>query len=274
MLTHSRARLRLFFLALISLLQLSVAHRLVAQRLVAQRVTLRISPPVGDTLRMQLEQKFEMQSGDPAEIMTGAMRVWTHAIVLERSHGYTDLLSVTDSVRVYPSTVALRPLREAQRALEGRIVHLRVDPNGGMSVGAGPDAAYGAGTTMPAMLPSHQVSVGEYWTRDMRVPLSATGSSTAEVRTTFKLDSLTNHRAVAYISFRGAVSHDHSQDGSGAKGKTVGTLSGSMQVDRRLYWITDSQMVVNVVSDVQPLNRPPVHARMRVTQSLRALVGN
>jgi hypothetical protein len=240
----------------------------------AQGVTLRIAPPEGDTLRMQLEQKFEMQSGEPPEIMTGSMRVWTHAIVLRRSRGATDLLSVTDSVRVYPSTVALRPLREAQRALEGRIVHLRVDANGGMSVGSGPDAAYGAGTIMPSMLPEHPVYVGEYWTRDMRVPLSATGASTAEVRTRFRLDSLTDHGGVAYISFHGAVSHDHSQDGSGTTGKTVGTLVGTMQVDRRLYWITDSQMVVSVVSDVQPVGRPRIHARMRVTQSLRALVGN
>ncbi len=286
MLKRSRVAVRVVLAALTLLAQVSLAQsslvkplvkplvRPLVRPLAAQHITLRIAPPVGDTLRMQLEQKFEMLSGEPAEMTTGAMKVWTHAIVLKRSHGSTDLLSVTDSVRVYPSTVSLRPLRDAQRALEGRIVHLRVDPNGGMRVGSGPDAAYGGGTTMPAMLPAHQVSVGGLWTRDMRVPLSATGSSTAEVHTTFRLDSLTDHGAVGYISFRRAVSHDHAEDGSGATGKTVGTLSGSMQVDRRLYWITDSQMVVNVVSDVQPLNRPPVHARMRVTQSLRALVGN
>ncbi|HEY5087644.1 MAG TPA: DUF6263 family protein, partial [Gemmatimonadaceae bacterium] len=249
-----------------------IACSLSAVPVMAQRVTLRIAPPAGDTLRMQLEQRFEMESGDPPETMSGAMRVWTHAIVMHRSHGYTDLLSVTDSVRVFPSSVALRPLREAQRALEGRIVHLRVDNNGGMSVGSGPDAVFGAGTETPSMLPAHPVSVGQSWTRDMRVPLSTTGSSTAEVRTTFRLDSLTDHGGVAYISFHGAVSHDHAQDGSGTTGKTIGTLEGTMQVDRRLAWITDSEMVVSVVSDVQPLGKPPIHARMRVTQSLRALV--
>ncbi len=240
----------------------------------AQRVTLRIAPPEGDTLRMQLDQKFEMASGDPAEFMSGSMKVWTRAIVLRRSHGFTDLLSVTDSVRLFPASLPLRQLREAQRALEGKIVHLRVDPRGGMSVGSGPDAVYGAGSMMPAMLPEHPVSVGQSWTRDMRVPLSATGSSTADVHTTFRLDSLSDHGAVAYISFRGAVSHDHSQDGTGTTGRTVGTLYGTMEVDRRLWWITDSEMVVSVVSDVQPPNRPAIHARMRVTQTLRALVGN
>lgn len=246
----------------------------VAMPAVGQRVTLKIAPPEGDTLRMQLAQRFDMQSGESAVVMSGEMRVWTHAIVIRRSRGYTDLVSVTDSVRVFPADIALRPLREAQRALEGRTVRLRVDENGGMTVGNGPDATFGGGTAMPSMLPEHPVAVGESWTRDMRVPLSATGSSTADVRTTFRLDSLVNHAAEAYISFRGAVSHDHSQDGFGTTGRTVGTLEGSMEVDRRLAWITDSEMVVSVTSDVQPLGRPSVHSRMRITQSLRALVGN
>jgi hypothetical protein len=246
----------------------------VATPVMAQRVTLRIAPPEGDTLRMQLDQRFDMSSGEPVEVISGELRVWTHAIVMHRSRGYTDLVSVTDSVRVFPANVTLRPLREAQEALEGRTVRLRVDENGGMTVGSGPDAAFGGGPAMPSMLPAQPVAVGESWTRDMRVPLSATGSSTANVRTRFRLDSLTNHGGVAYISFRGVVSHDHAQDGGGTTGRTVGTLAGSMEVDRRLSWITDSEMVVNVISNVQPLGKPAVHSRMRITQSLRALVGN
>jgi hypothetical protein len=253
---------------------LAVVSCVVAPSIVAQRVRLRIAPPAGDTLRMELVQHFEMESGDPAEVMTGAMRVWTHAVVLDRSRGYTDLVSVTDSVRVFPSNVELRPLRDAQRALEGQTVRLRVEENGGMNVGSGADGVFGIGTETPSMLPEHAVSVGESWTRDMRVPLSTTGPSTARVLTTFRLDSLTGHGAVAYVSFHGRVSHDHAQDGTGTVGHTIGTLDGMMQVDRRLDWITDSEMVVSVVSDVQPLGRPPIHARMRVTQSLRALAEN
>lgn len=64
---------------------IAVASCLTAMPAMAQRVTLKIAPPEGDTLRMQLEQRFEMQSGEPAEVMSGAMRVWTHAIVLHRS---------------------------------------------------------------------------------------------------------------------------------------------------------------------------------------------
>ena len=178
------------------MLRVFLAAGLVATPLVAQSVTLRIAPPAGDTLRMQLEQRFEMESGDPPETMTGEMRVWTRAIVLRRVSRYTDLLSVTDSVRVYPSNVALRPLREAQRALEGRTVRLRVDESGGMNVETGPEAVFGVGTQMPSMLPVHPVAVGGTWVRDMRVPLSTTGPSTADVRTTFRLDSLAGHGAL------------------------------------------------------------------------------
>lgn len=240
----------------------------------AQRVSLRIAPPEGDTLRMQLNQRFDVESGESPEVISGEMRVWTHAIVMHRSPGFTDLVSVTDSVRVFPAGSTLSPLREAQRALEGRTVRLRVDDNGGIMVGRGPDAPFGVGTTMPSMLPEYPVAVGESWTRDLSVPLSATGSTTANVRTRFRLDSLTNHGAVAYISFRGAVTHDHAQDGGGTTGRTVGVLAGSMEVDRRLKWITDSEMTVNVISNVQPVGRPAVHSRIRITQSLRALVGN
>jgi hypothetical protein len=237
-------------------------------------VRLRIAPPEGDTLRMQLDQRFDMQNDDAPQIITGELRVWTHAIVIRRMRDFTDLVSVTDSVRVFPANVSLRPLREAQRALEGRTVRLRVDYNGGITLDNGPSDSFGGGTVLPTMLPGHPVAVGETWTRDMEVPLSATGSSTANVRTTFRFDSLTNHGGEAYISFRGAVRHDHSQDGPGTTGHTVGSLSGSMEIDRRLSWITDSEMTVNVVSDIHPVGMPPIHSRMRITQSLRALVGN
>jgi hypothetical protein len=46
-----------------------------------------------------------------------------------------------------------------------------------------------------------------------------------------------------------------------------------MEVDRRLEWITDSEMTVDVISNIQPLGRPAIHSRMRITQSLMALPG-
>ena len=88
-----------------------------AMPLVAQRVSLRIAPPEGDTLRMQLHQRFDMQSDESSGVVTGEMRVWTHAVVMRRTRGYTDLVSVTDSVRIFPANISLRPLLQAQSAL-------------------------------------------------------------------------------------------------------------------------------------------------------------
>jgi hypothetical protein len=255
------------------LLAVLAASSILAMPLLAQRISLRIAPPEGDTLHMQLKQRFDIEPGESTDMISGELRVWTHAIVMRRSRGYTDLVSVTDSVKVFPANITLRPLLQAQAALEGKTVRLRIHDNGGMTVGSGPDAVFGGGTAMPSMLPAHPVAVGESWTRDMTIPLSATGSSTANVRTRFRLDSLTNHGGEAYISFRGAVSHDHAQDGGGITGTTVGTLAGMMEVDRRLEWITDSEMTVDVISNIQPLGRPAIHSRMRITQSLMALPG-
>jgi hypothetical protein len=159
------------------------AYGILAMPLLAQRISLRIAPPAGDTLRMQLQQAFDIQSAESSDVVSGEMRVWTHAIVMRRSRGYTDLVSVTDSVKVFPANITLRPLLEAQAALEGRTVRLRIDANGAMTVGSGPDAEFGGGTVMPSMLPEHPVAVGESWTRDMTVPLSATGSSTHALAT-------------------------------------------------------------------------------------------
>src|SRR5690348_12520179 len=54
-----------------------------------QRVTLRIRPPVGDTLRMAMQQQFDLEpedsTGAPQGVMTGALLVWTHAVVRGRT---------------------------------------------------------------------------------------------------------------------------------------------------------------------------------------------
>ncbi|HEV2643126.1 MAG TPA: hypothetical protein VGT98_10480 [Candidatus Elarobacter sp.] len=240
----------------------------------AQRVTLRVHPPIGDTLHMELQQQFDMQAMDGGgSPMSGTLRVWTHSVPLRRSGTSTEVLSVTDSVVVTPpSAASLRPLREAKRALEGRTVHLRVEENGEMIVGRNDGTS--APAQLPSVLPHGPVVVGESWTRDLRVPLSTTGTSTALARTTFRLDSLGHDGVVAFVSMRGDVSHDHAEDGNGATGQTTGTLTGTMQIDRRLSWITDSRMRMSLTSDVRTPGRAPARVRMQITQMLRTLPGS
>ncbi len=241
----------------------------------AQSVVLRIRPPMRDTLRMELVQEFEMATESGGAItssMSGSMSVWTRAVVLDRHGATTDMASVTDSVRIFPpSAAALRPLSEAKRALEGRTVRLLVAEDGGIRIVGARGTAMS--TEMPSVLPPGAVRVGGTWTRDMRVPLSTTRETTALVRANFRLDSLSRDGARAYLSFYGDVSHNHADDPGSVKGSTTGTLTGSMEIDRRISWITDSQMTVDLSSDLVPPGRAPTHARVRVTQSLTAVPG-
>lgn len=247
-----------------------------------QKVTLRIRPPVGDTLRMELEQQFEMSRedapGTTTGSMSGLMRVWTRAVVLSRVAGgsATDLISVTDSVRLFPpSAASLPPLRDAKRALEGRTVRLQIAQDGEMTVAGGARGAgtsAGVGTDMPAVLPTEPVAVGELWTRDITVPLSATERETARVHTTLRLDSLSRDGGIAYLSLKGDVTHDHAQHSTVMRGNVTGTLTGTIEIDRRMGWITNSRTILAIMSVVKSDGRPPVHLRVRITQSLHALV--
>lgn len=242
----------------------------------AQEVTLRIRPPVGDTLRMAMEQQFDLTPEDSTGAlerpMTGALLIWTRAVVLGRTGTTTDLVSITDSVVVQPpSAAALPPLRDAKRALEGRTVHMRVSEDGELTVARHAGGPLGLGPNMPSVLPREPVRVGEAWTRELRVPLSTTRNAVALVRTTFRLDSLGSGGAVAYVSLRGDVSHDHAEDRGGVRGGTTGTLAGTLQVDRRLGWITDSRMTISLVSTAAPEGRRSTRLHVRVTQSIHAL---
>lgn len=257
--------------AAVALLAVGVA----AAPAAAQRqVTLRVRPPIGDTLYVELDQRFDMEpmgrTRTPA--MTGELRVWSHTVALRRTGTSTDVLSVTDSVLVTPPSAAmLRPLQAAKHALEGRTVRLRIAENGELLVG-GTDSG-SAGTQLPAVLPYGPVHVGDSWTRDLRVPLSTTGTSTALVRTRFRFDSLGHDGAVAFVSMHGDVSHNHAEDAGDATGQTTGTLTGTMQLDRRLSWVTDSRMRLLLTSDVAAPGRAITHRRMLITQVLRTSLG-
>lgn len=245
-----------------------------------QRVVLRIRPPVGDTLRMQLEQRFELTAADargvPAGAMSGSIWVWTRAVPLRRVGSTTEILSVTDSVRVMPPSAAAWPLlRDARRALEGRTVRLTIAQNGEIEVSGGQRTGVVAsrvGVDVPSVLPTEAVAPGESWKRDITVPLSATERETALVRARLRLDSLSSDGGTAYMFVRGDVWHDHAQHSTLVHGNVTGTLVGTIELDRRLGWITASRTALAIESLVQRTGEAPMRLKVRVTQSLRALV--
>jgi hypothetical protein len=101
----------------------------------------------------------------------------------------------------------------------------------------------------------------------MRMPLIDEPGGTGRVRTTLQLDSLSRGGDIAYISMRGVLSHDHSD---GSPSETSGSLTGTMQLDRRVAWITDTRATIDVwtvVKNAASGQQMDVHTH--VVQSLK-----
>jgi hypothetical protein len=133
---------------------------------------------------------------------------------------------------------------------------------------------------MPAMLARTPVSIGESWTREMQIPLASEPGAMGSVRATFRLDSLGRNGDIAYISMRGSMSRINTPGTlpAGPGYGTSGQLSGAIQIDRRLGWITDSKSSIIVRSSIasnrtrkgEP-ERAPMEVRTKITQWIRAM---
>jgi hypothetical protein len=67
---------------------------------------------------------------------------------------------------------------------------------------------------------------------------------------------------------RGTLSHDH-RDGSNSE--LDGWMTGSIELDRRLAWITGTRAEIDVTSVYHPsAGSEPMRVRTRVTQVLKA----
>jgi hypothetical protein len=259
----------------------------VAARVPAQQVLLQIKPHIGDTLRMHLSQTVEM-TGSPVNggaesnrSLTTSIEVFSRAIPRQWTPTGTLMQAITDSVAMTPaSPAAIADLRG--RAMQSKAVWLRVSSDGAMELVEDGDPnselrhLFGE---MPAMLARTSVSVGEKWTREMQIPLSSEPGAIGNVRATFQLDSLGRNGDIAYISMKGTMARIN-VDGSAPAGPgygTSGTLTGAIQIDRRLGWITDSRSTIIVRSMItSPPDRRgdaqrPMQVRTKITQWIRAM---
>jgi hypothetical protein len=113
----------------------------------------------------------------------------------------------------------------------------------------------------------------------MQIPLSSEPGAVGSVRATFQLDSLGRNGDVAYVSMRGTLSRINTPGAApaGPGYGTTGQLTGTIQIDRRLGWITDSKSTIIVRSTIVPLSRrgdaerPPMQVRTKITQWIRAM---
>lgn len=246
----------------------------------AQAVLLRINPRVGDTLSVWMNQKVEM-TGTPVgcgsqgcsestRTMTSVMEVFSRAIIRQQTAEGAMVRAVTDSIRTSASAGATKPKAPVRIRGRDETIELRVSADGSVEV-VDEDASeelralFGQ---MPATLSGKPVAVGERWTRQMRIPIAGRSQTSGLVRATFSLDSLGRNGEMAFISMRGTLAHDQR---SGSDSDFSGSMSGSIQLDRRLGWISETRAVIDVMSVVQPAaGGRPMRVRTRVTQLLRA----
>jgi hypothetical protein len=259
-----------------------------AQSAFAQPVLLQIRPPIGDTLRMHLSQSVEMTGttshggrDSTSSTMTTSIEVYTRAIAQQWGSGGTLMQSITDSVAMTPASPgSLADLK--RRTMQARRVWVRVSTDGAMEIVDDADPSselrhiFGE---MPAMLAREPVVVGGKWTREMQIPLSGDPGALWQVKATFRLDSLGTNGDIAYISMHGTMARINSPGMpiTGAGYATSGTLAGTIQIDRRLGWITDSRSSIIVRSTIAaaPARKggpqgAPMQVRTKITQWIRA----
>lgn len=275
-----------------------------------QSVLLRIRPNVGDTLRMQMDQTFEIlpnskpslageksrKDGKAGEAAQNALKkamvgntplvanvsVCTRSVVISRSDDATVLESITDSVSVTPESAAGLPLfANVKQLLHGKPIRLNVALDGGITIPGKSQSQAESGMDtpvslsalhMPALLPAGPVSVGDTWVREMKVPVGTGTGDMGLVQAKFKFDSLSRDEQMAYISMSGKITHAQLDRSGKGEDSTVGTLNGTMHIDRKLGWVTDSRATMSFSTTVRPARgAAPMRVDMKVSQWLRAI---
>lgn len=212
-------------------------------RLGAQTVTLEIRPRVGDTLHLRYDQRIEASDAPnetTVDTSVSTLLVLSRTIVVGHDKKGTEVVAITDSVDMAPQSA-----EPARQLLQGRPLHLRVWPDGMMkleSVDTGTAGKQLRATLSqtPAMLPRSPVRVGREWHCDVQLPLPP-GKGGA-LKATFRLDSLSQNGELAYVSLHGMLRRD------GSPAVTTGVVTGSLLVDRRRGWLTDSRATIEVTS--------------------------
>lgn len=255
-----------------------------AREVRAQAITLAIKPKAGDTLRMRLDQESEMtgvrktSSGELSAMVVTTMKMFSRAIVEGWKDGGTSVLAVTDSVRLSTTDEHGRgaaALAEAQMSDQRVRFHVLPDGTVGvMSTGDGaPREVAQVVSLMPATFPTSPIKVGESWIRDIPLPDGTQIGShlSGKLHVTFRFDSLTHRGEWAYVSMRGEM---QPAKGPGAASSTVlesGMVNGTMLVDQRRGWLTESwfNIVVNSLESLAPATGAlSMRVHTRITQHM------
>lgn len=238
-----------------------LALAMIARPAMAQRVLLQIKPHVGDTIKTHLTQTIEMSgtrwnaSADSTKTMITTTEVFSRAIPFQWTSSGTLIHAITDSVTARPRGSAVAKADLQRNSMPTAPTVLRVAPDGAIEVvddGDPNSEIRHLFAEMPSMLPRKPVSVGEKWSKEMRIPLAGDPGSEGTVKATLQLDSLSRSGEIAFISIHGTISRfiDADRRASASTYHTSGMFTGSMQIDRALGWITDARSVVSVHSEI------------------------
>lgn len=249
--------------------------------LAAQGVLLELRPRVGDTLRMRLDQQTEItasRAGGKPLTVTTSVRMYSRAIVLGVDGPISVILAVTDSMTIDSNDEhALALAQQARRGIEGRQVRLRLVPDGTVALA---DTERGVArevkdmvSIMPGSFPKEPIAVGDTWMREMPIPGSAPMNLPAggRVRARFRLDSLSRSGDLAFVSMKGTFD---APDDARRDDAAAGSVSGSMVVNRKRGWLSESRFLIQMRSTMPAsaqTNRPGMQFRTRITQLMRVL---
>lgn len=256
-------------------------------RLGAQTILLRIKPHAGDTLRMQLDQQVEMTGtrhtsvGESSNLVVTTMKMYSRAVVEGIADDGTNLLAVTDSVLL--NTTDNRARADAARVeaqMRGQRVRFRVAPDGTvgmvqMSEGT-PREVSQVVALMPPAFPRSKIKVGESWIRELQLPSGPQlgAQISGKLHVTFRLDSVTHGGDWAFVSMRGEMVPAAGPPAGSGTVIEKGVVNGTMLVDQRRGWLTQSWFAISVSSVVTPplvTGVGPMHLLMRITQHMHTL---
>lgn len=226
---------------------------------------LQIKPRTGDTLRMRLDQESEISgvrkttSGESSAMVLTTMKMFSRAIIENNTDKGTVVLAVTDSVLLTTSDEHSRGAASvAEAQMRGQRARFRVTPDGTVGTVDDGDATREVAqvvSLMPATFPKSAIKVGESWIREMPLPagLQLGAQLSGKLSVTFKLDSITHGGDWAYVSMRGDM---QPATGPGSASGAVlerGLVNGTMLVDRKRGWLTESWFNI-VVNSLQTFN--------------------
>lgn len=264
-----------------------LALALCATRSAAQTVTLRVKPHVGDTLRMRLDQQSEMtgvrrtKTGEASAMVINSMQMFSRAIVESANENGTTVLAVTDSLLLSSTDDRAREAAaRTERQMRGQRIRFRVSPDGtvGMmeSDNGAPREVAQVVSLMPAAFPKGPIKVGESWIREMPLPVgSQLGAQlSGKLHVTFRFDSLTHGGDWAYLSMRGEVEPASGPGAASAATLDKGLVRGTMLVDQRRGWLTESWFSIVVSSTMNAAAASGITSmrmQMRITQHMHTL---